>query len=565
MSAPHSFEIALSFPSKHRRVVKSIAGILSSTLGTDKVFYDDDHFAKIAGSDGADRLRDVFENSKLVVPFFSSHYQASKWCGFEWSVIKEMLFANRQTKAVAVRLDGTEVPGWPKTAIDIVKGQHGANNASDIASKILQVYREKFGEKSNANERPKLDRSKVDEPIPDHPLLATGGSKWLNRLVIVADICDSSSFSGQGLQLGIETLWHSAESLGVYTPKGSDIGNSLLDGMILSLERSDADAQEQLVALCNRWMSEWTTSVGSKGLSGGKVRLAIHQGDICHISRNGGTFIVGPAANECSRLVRYAGQDQIILSEAFVASWIQRSGNKVSNRLNAPIEVHIKQGSLSRFRFLKRDEKSVQPSDQLAKIDLADKAIETALVRMVSEYLDLVSSTGDSKLSAKKIGARVSLFAPRMTDQVLEPTNYRLVWSSSKNRFQRSSEKGKTEYPFQSTRGPVGPLARAFLERKVFAVNDLPPFGSSPKRYKSILSQNWGVNDDLVDHFGVKARSFLAIPVFLDSNGETADAVVCLDTIHPLDHLDGNALEEIGEYLRYQVGLSLAALWLLRS
>lgn len=60
-------------------------------------------------------------------------------------------------------------------------------------------------------------------------------------------------------------------------------------------------------------------------------------------------------------------------------------------------------------------------------------------------------------------------------------------------------------------------------------------------------------------------ESLTRVEVALNSEAGTSDAVVCLDTMHALKHLDEQDLVDIGEYLSYHSGLSLASLWMLRS
>ena len=104
---PRRFAIALSFPGEHRRFVKNVAARLVEVLGEKRVFYDKWYEAELLGLDGDLKLRRYYrEESELVVPFFSEHYQKD-WCRIEWSAIRAMLKARRNEDAVIpVQLDG---------------------------------------------------------------------------------------------------------------------------------------------------------------------------------------------------------------------------------------------------------------------------------------------------------------------------------------------------------------------------------------------------------------------------------------------------------------------------
>ena len=130
--------------------------------------------------------------------------------------------------------------------------------------------------------------------------------------------------------------------------------------------------------------------------------------------------------------------------------------------------------------------------------------------------------------------------------------------------FVRIKEKGKTKYPISDRQKPIGPIGHAFVEKDVKVANNLPDYKSAPEKYCDRLFEDWGIPKALVDGFGVKPRSLVGIPVFLHSDSELADAVLCLDTLHPLTKYDHEMLAKIGAYFQQAFGLSLAALWLLR-
>jgi hypothetical protein len=112
MGMPKRFLIALSFPGEHRSWVHRVANSLAVALSRDKVFYDEWYESDLLGKNGDLKLRAAYEDSEIVVPFFSRHY-AKPWCRLEWDVIRGILFEkNASDRVVPVYLDDTAIPGW---------------------------------------------------------------------------------------------------------------------------------------------------------------------------------------------------------------------------------------------------------------------------------------------------------------------------------------------------------------------------------------------------------------------------------------------------------------------
>ena len=70
------FAIAVSFPGEHRKFVKNVVNRLAEELGSERIFFDEWYEAELLGLDGDLKLRRYYrEESELVVPFFSEHYE----------------------------------------------------------------------------------------------------------------------------------------------------------------------------------------------------------------------------------------------------------------------------------------------------------------------------------------------------------------------------------------------------------------------------------------------------------------------------------------------------------
>lgn len=106
ISQNRRFAIAVSFPGEHRRFVRNVVKRLAEKLGRDRVFYDEWYQSELLGLNADLKLRHYYrEQSELVVPFFSEHYEKD-WCQIEWSAIRAMLRARRNENAVIPSPDG---------------------------------------------------------------------------------------------------------------------------------------------------------------------------------------------------------------------------------------------------------------------------------------------------------------------------------------------------------------------------------------------------------------------------------------------------------------------------
>lgn len=102
------------------------------------MFYDEWCEVSLLGRDGDSKLQSTYEDAELVIPFFSEHY-LKKWCEMEWETIRGILLNRRSDDAVIpVRLDETDIPGWPAVAFDI---RPNNRSASELADLILEAYR----------------------------------------------------------------------------------------------------------------------------------------------------------------------------------------------------------------------------------------------------------------------------------------------------------------------------------------------------------------------------------------------------------------------------------------
>jgi hypothetical protein len=106
------FDVALSFPGARRNYIRQVADSLVRSLGSDRIFFDENFRAELARPNLDLYLQDIYRNqSKLVVVFASAEYEQSDWCGLEWRVMRGFIMARRDASIMFMRFDDTEIPG----------------------------------------------------------------------------------------------------------------------------------------------------------------------------------------------------------------------------------------------------------------------------------------------------------------------------------------------------------------------------------------------------------------------------------------------------------------------
>lgn len=133
------FAIAVSFPGEDREFVLNVVTELASELGKENIFYDEWYEHELVGVDGDLKLRKYYrEQSKMIVPFFSKHYQ-KPWCGIEWSAIRGLLLTRRNDDLIIpVALDDTVIEGWEPNDFAIRRKQR---SPSEVAQVIVKAFR----------------------------------------------------------------------------------------------------------------------------------------------------------------------------------------------------------------------------------------------------------------------------------------------------------------------------------------------------------------------------------------------------------------------------------------
>lgn len=125
----------LRFHSRGGRVEK-IAEALAARLGRDHILYDRWHSAEFARPNLGMYLPHLYHNeSDLIVPFLSSHYNEKEWCGLEWRAIYDLLKGKQDERLMLLRLDDAEIAGL--YSIDGFLPINGMSD-EDVAAAILK-------------------------------------------------------------------------------------------------------------------------------------------------------------------------------------------------------------------------------------------------------------------------------------------------------------------------------------------------------------------------------------------------------------------------------------------
>ena len=118
--------------------MRKVVDRLAEVLGRDRVFYDAWYEAELVGLDGDLKLRRYYrEQSELVVPFFSEHYEKD-WCQIEWSAIRPCSGPPQRRRGRAVQMDGTRVEGWEDIDFAIRRKNRTGKEIADV---LLEAYR----------------------------------------------------------------------------------------------------------------------------------------------------------------------------------------------------------------------------------------------------------------------------------------------------------------------------------------------------------------------------------------------------------------------------------------
>jgi hypothetical protein len=92
-----------------------VAQELERRLGPNSYFYDKNYTSQLAQPSLDMLLQGIYRRAKLDVAFLSKDYQRRDWCGVEFRVVREIMFARETWRVMFIRTDDGEVDGVAKT------------------------------------------------------------------------------------------------------------------------------------------------------------------------------------------------------------------------------------------------------------------------------------------------------------------------------------------------------------------------------------------------------------------------------------------------------------------
>ncbi|MEO1129825.1 MAG: hypothetical protein AAFX05_08995 [Planctomycetota bacterium] len=387
-----------------------------------------------------------------------------------------------------------------------------------------------------------------------------------NGIVMIVDVVHFSTHH-QEVQLRIvQRLWEHLHGHALVQELGDDVlVNCTGDGALVAFPLVGGDVDEgRIIELANSLMNAMR-SMEPRTF----IRIGIDRGPFTCVELPGVGPLqaIGNCPNACARLCNIGSSGDIIVSERFYDVWYQREKG-VQNMFvpkKYPVEVSVKHGVVAKLRVYDGQANEVDRAipPRLATLQLVEQLlyetiadVEETLVEVLRELEARKAQDNKSKLTAKKIDARVSIWGYEKDengDEWLYPTDWRFHREDK-----QACKPGKTVYSLKD--GGEGPAGRAFIDMEPKILHGLE--ASTRPGYKKALRE-WGLLDERIDGFQRKSRGFLCLPFGLAL--DSPEGILCIDTLNPLSMFDDSELAEIvGLGLQDLYNARLSALWRMR-
>ena len=140
----HHFDVALSFPGEIRSYVEPVVAELERIIGPNSYFYDNNYKAQLARPSLDLLLQGIYkERSKLIVVFLCKKYQEKKWCGIEFSAIREIIFDKDHDRIMYIKMDDGKVEGTFKTDGYIDGRTHNPKEIAEFIRTRIELLKSK--------------------------------------------------------------------------------------------------------------------------------------------------------------------------------------------------------------------------------------------------------------------------------------------------------------------------------------------------------------------------------------------------------------------------------------
>ncbi len=596
------------WPVFFRDRLRDACALVLGRKGAIDIYFDQDRLKSNAGIDA--HYRDALEKSALFVGLVSKGFlHRGCYCRKEvrlfkeaqserpelgeidrlWPVLLEPVDRKRVQALFAQDARGmeffTDEEPLPKSDGSLMGkfGKQMARLAQEICDTLQLLQRARRKEREDLAPHPQAPSSeKVNLRDPSGTRQAIIRAEPRNGIILSGGIVDFTNVRPRDQQGVILKMWDFLERHRTVR-EHCLVKSSTLDGAMLALRWPDPRDNICLQRVAIDLAVDWIKFMLEQNRMA--FRVGIELGEFVHfglpLRQDESTVdqpkVVGPGPNDCDRIARLGDAYDILISEAFFASWELDDGDARRHVSEQPLVIYPKPNREQSIRIYTghRSKKSeTVPPLALRRIHAADKSMPRVLEFVCDSFKDEIevlalTTRGGSALSADipetfwpSAAIRVSVFAPEpnRASPRLVCTNYRYLDSGG---GLASAERerllaGNTIYSSDGRgRGPAG---TAFASGKPYVLTGLPDYESEPNKYVARFSKNpLALPPGTVRAFGRKARTFVCFPCSL-SDDMPVDGVACIDLMHDLAAVGPGALLELAEQLRRRYGQYLALL-----
>lgn len=363
-------------------------------------------------------------------------------------------------------------------------------------------------------------------------------------------LCDLIKFSAadEALQIAaVIKLWQSYENSSFRRQYDHKIRSvSTGDGLYAVCWLTDPWALQAMLDMARAIIDE-VSEMYAPGMC-----AALHFGPVAEVPVDGQRMVLcGSGMNDASRLIRYAGRKQIVMSDRWI-EWWRTQEPRLSVACRPPLYVRESYQILSKhgMHFGLRLLGDSDPSPALALEAFMEHQVTRALGECVQVVEDWVAAQGVRRRDAC---VRSTLLAEGLYDDAphLLPTRFRVSRCSRAPLGQ-----GTTRYKISPPEGP----AKALADGAPILLAGLPVYKADPEKYVRIVSSRLKVPPDIVHRWQRKSRCVIATPIPAWHDQRT-DSVLCVDMEKPFSEVGPKAWDDLIARLGELVFGRLGPLW----
>lgn len=363
-------------------------------------------------------------------------------------------------------------------------------------------------------------------------------------------LCDLIKFSAADEHLQREAvieMWRSFESSDYRTNYHEALrAVSTGDGLYAVCWETDSWALKGMLSMARSILREVSASYEPG------ICAALHFGPVAEVPVDGDRVVLcGSGMNDASRLIRYAGREQIVMSDSCIQWWITQKP-LLSEACRPPLyvresyQIRAKHGMHLGLRVLG----DTDPSPALLLEVFMEHQVDRALRECVHVVQEWAVAQG---VEHEKACVRATLLAAGLYDNepYLLPTTFRV---SLCNRAPLGQ--GSTRYRVDPPEGPANVLA----DGEPILLAGLPDYQADREAYVNIVCEQLNVPKAVVKRWQRKSRCVLATPIPAWHDQKT-DSVLCIDMEEPFGHVGQRAWDDLIARLGELVFGRLGPLW----